>query len=159
MDSREKWFRQGNYITGGLFVALGLFMSIYALTQYSYMDRYSLGPAFYPAWIGGFIVLLGLLIIYQNHKNRYLEQKKKVPTREAANRMALFVIMCILFLVVVNFLGMVISLILFLLAVNRMIAQNTWKRSIPMAVLTTLGIYLVFHVIFYINFPEGFLGF
>lgn len=158
MDSRERWFYKGNYIISGLVIALGLFASIYAITQYSYMDKYSLGPAFYPFWVGLLLVLAGIIMVVQNRKGHYQENKKKVPSKEAVRDIGLFVGLTTALILVVKFLGMVISLIAFLIILNLFVSRNSWKKSIAMAVITTAAIYVVFHMVFHINFPVGILG-
>lgn len=158
MDSRERWFYKGNYIASALFIALGLFLSIYAITHYSYMDKYSLGPAFYPLWVGVLMALVGIIMAIQNHKGHYLETKKKVPSRTAAKDLSIFIGLVVLLLLLVKTLGMVISLVAFLIVLNVCISHNPWKKSIAMALISTAAIYVVFHMIFHINFPVGFLG-
>lgn len=159
MSEQEKWFHRGNYIAGGLFIALGVFVGVYAATHYAYMDRYSLGPAFYPIWLGGFLAAVGALSLLQNKKGRFQERKKSVPSLEAWKNLGFFIGLVVLFLLIVNTLGMVLAMILFLIAVNLLISHNSALRSIVMAVVTSFSIYAVFHMAFHINFPKGFLGF
>ncbi|WP_434310597.1 tripartite tricarboxylate transporter TctB family protein [Hominifimenecus sp. rT4P-3] len=159
MDRREKWFHKGNYISSGLVVLLGLFLAIYAGTHYDYMDKYSLGPGFYPIWIGVLLVVVGLIMILQTKKGRFQEKQKKVPEIASVKRLLTFGVLAIMVLVLATELGMVITMVLFLFFMNLLIEKHSPLYSLVVGILTSAAIYVVFHMIFSINFPKGILGF
>ena len=71
METKHSPARKSNYIISTAFGILGLFMIIYSLANYSYMDQYSLGAGFYPVWIGIFLVLISAFLVYETTRGRF----------------------------------------------------------------------------------------
>ena len=158
MEIKNNPARKSNYIISVAFGLLGLFMIIYSLANYSYMDQYSLGAGFYPVWVGVFLVLIALFLVYETSKGRF----DKVTSKQSSGRLCrglIFTGISLCALIFINLLGMVLSLFLLLVSASILIEKNSWVYSAIMAAVTTAVIYIVFHVIFYIKFPVGILGF
>ena len=52
-----------DFVTGLLFGALGLFVSVYAATHYQLGTAVRMGPGYFPTWVGAIVALLGLALI------------------------------------------------------------------------------------------------
>ncbi len=51
-----------DFWSGVLFGALGLFVAIYAATQYQLGSALRMGPGYFPAAVGGLVALLGFIL-------------------------------------------------------------------------------------------------
>lgn len=158
MKTKGNSARESNYIISTAFGILGLFMIIYSLANYSYMDQYSLGAGFYPVWIGIFLVLIAAFLVYETFRGRF-DKKAGERDPERLQRGLVFTGISLCVLILINLLGMVVSLILLLFSSSVLIEKNGWLYSLVMAAVTTAVIYVVFHIIFYIKFPVGIFGF
>jgi hypothetical protein len=49
-----------------LFGALGLFVAVYAATQYPLGTAVRMGPGYFPTWVGGIVAILGLALALQS---------------------------------------------------------------------------------------------
>ena len=52
-----------DFWSGLMFVATGLFFAIWAVTHYQMGTAVRMGPAYFPAMLGGLLVVLGLMIL------------------------------------------------------------------------------------------------
>ena len=52
-----------DFWTGLLFGGFGLFVAVYAVTHYRMGSALRMGPGYFPAWIGGLVALLGLILM------------------------------------------------------------------------------------------------
>ena len=158
METKHSPARKSNYIISTAFGILGLFMIIYSLANYSYMDQYSLGAGFYPVWIGIFLVLISAFLVYETTRGRFDKRAgEQDPGRLQRGLVLTGISLCVL--ISINLLGMVLSLFLLLLSSSVLIEKNGWIYSLVMSAATTAVIYVVFHIIFYIKFPVGIFGF
>ena len=158
METKHSPARKSNYIISTAFGILGLFMIIYSLANYSYMDQYSLGAGFYPVWIGIFLVLIPAFLVYETTRGRFDKRAgEQDPGRLQRGLVFTGISLCVL--ISINLLGMVLSLFLLLLSSSVLIEKNGWIYSLVMSAATTAVIYVVFHTIFYIKFPVGIFGF
>ncbi len=158
METKHSPARKSNYIISTAFGILGLFMIIYSLANYSYMDQYSLGAGFYPVWIGIFLVLISAFLVYETTRGRFDKRAgEQDPGRLQRGLVFTGISLCVL--ISINLLGMVLSLFLLLLSSSVLIEKNGWIYSLVMSAATTAVIYVVFHIIFYIKFPVGIFGF
>ena len=55
-----------DFWAGLLFGGFGLFVAIYAATQYKLGTAVRMGPGYFPTWIGGLVFLLGLVLILRS---------------------------------------------------------------------------------------------
>ena len=158
METKHSPARKSNYVISTAFGILGLFMIIYSLANYSYMDQYSLGAGFYPVWIGIFLVLISAFLVYETTRGRFDKRAgEQDPGRLQRGLVFTGISLCVL--ISINLLGMVLSLFLLLLSSSVLIEKNGWIYSLVMSAATTAVIYVVFHIIFYIKFPVGIFGF
>jgi Tripartite tricarboxylate transporter TctB family len=52
-----------DFWSGLMFVASGLFFALWAITHYQMGTAVRMGPAYFPAMLGGLLVVLGLIIL------------------------------------------------------------------------------------------------
>lgn len=52
-----------NFWAGLMFLAFGLFFAIWAMTNYQVGTAVRMGPAYFPALLGGLLALLGLVVL------------------------------------------------------------------------------------------------
>jgi hypothetical protein len=55
-----------DFWTGLLFGGFGLFACLYAATHYKLGNAVRMGPAYFPAWVGGLVALLGLVLLVRS---------------------------------------------------------------------------------------------
>lgn len=151
---------QGNIAAAAFFLLGGIYI-IYASLQMGYMSGKVPGPGFISFWCGVLIGLLSILLLInlifsKNNKDKVKEavfnrkNLKNIGTVIGASAIAMFL---------VRFLGMLISIGLLTGFLSWSFGNKNLKSTILIAVLTSLGFWVLFVKVLILTFPRGLLGF
>ncbi|MBF9018371.1 MULTISPECIES: tripartite tricarboxylate transporter TctB family protein [unclassified Oceanispirochaeta] len=124
---------------------LGLVWVIYGLTNYGWWDE-GPGSGFFPSIIG--ILTSGVSII------AFLEGKKMAPP-EYIKASYLPFIAAFVTVGSAMIIGFFPAMFLFLQGWLKLIEKYSWKKSLPISVITTAILYGVFAMWLMVPFPEG----
>jgi putative tricarboxylic transport membrane protein len=113
------------------------------------------GPGLYPFFIGLFIFVFSLALLFSKSKS----QAPSVPFTPEGKKTLLFmsVVFC-LWILLMPILGYVVVTVLVALAFCRIMKLEGWWKPICVSFGTALFIYLMFDYWLYIDLPRGFLG-
>lgn len=110
------------------------------------------GPGFFPILAGALTVLFSLIILRKNLK----EQTDNKMTK--SNLKWLFIVPLIVLIIVfaMNYLGMMVSLAIFLLFWFKRIEKFSWKKTIILTMSIMVVLYFVFAAWLKVPFPKFF---
>ena len=149
-------------IAGGLFwLVIGLGLSIWTLTSYEIGRLTQPGPGYLPLALGIILILLSLILLVA-------QMKKTTPGAGQAVLPAVHaggwkkVVYTVLVLMVAAFffeqVGYLLTFFFLMVLLMKAGARQSWKRILLTAVLTTVGVYIVFVLLLEVQLPRGFLG-
>ncbi|NRP95936.1 Tripartite tricarboxylate transporter TctB family protein [Marinobacterium sp. xm-g-59] len=146
--------KPGEVIFGFLLVAFSLFLfwQSYSIAQFSALSS----PGAFPMAASGLMVITSCIIAVQN---------LKLPKQEGARFtvdimpkvVAVTLAMLLIFSVVLETVGFIITAFLFLFATLRYLHKSSWQRSFLLAFMVLVIIYVIFRLIFQVVLPEGFV--
>lgn len=111
------------------------------------------GPGFFPLGVGGFLAILALFYLWEQWRKNEHSFARGVWVRPA-----LTIALSFAYVAVLERLGYLIATFLMLLVFVGGIERQKGGRTIAVAVLGTLGMYLLFHTLLRIPLPKGLLG-
>ncbi len=119
---------------------------------------HTLGAAFVPWVLAGFLLLLSLLLLFFSlfGKADAADAETPLHLKDLAGIAGLLVLI-VLFVVLTGFLGFVLSSILFLAALIFISGSRKPLEIILFSVLTTSAVYLLFQRFFNVQLPSGIL--
>ena len=143
--------------------ALGFLYSISALTLPAAAMGRPNEPKIFPLMLGILLVILGLVLIYQEIKEvksiETSDSKHKINFGTSEKQIALTILNGVIYSLLFNPIGYVISTILFLMAELLIFSGfKTWKKSLLVAVIFSVTAYLIFDVLLGIYLPKSPLG-
>lgn len=134
-------------ITGVVLLLLGL-GTCYLAAVYGLGGFHAPGPGFFPMAVGGFLVILALFYLYQERGQRRFAGGKWVRPLEA-------IALSFVYVAFLEKLGYILDTILMLLVFVGVIERQKLGRTVAVALLGTLGMYLVFAVWLRVPLPKG----
>lgn len=151
--------KKADLITGIVLLVL----SGYVITQAWRMPpsaTFGPGSGFLPFWLGVILAALSLLLIVKAS----LRQKGESDAPLFPGRQGLLTVVKVLgglalFALLMETLGFIASSFLFVAYLMRVVQGDRWKPVLLTAVLTTAGLYVVFHVLLGIALPRNMFGF
>ncbi len=118
------------------------------------------GPGFLPFFIGFLMMIFGSLLL-----GRLVTAKTKKEAgglafdgRSGIKRFTGMIVFFCLWLILMPWLGFIIVTFLVSLGFAKMMGLENWLKPLLISCGTTLFIYLIFDVWFYIDLPRGILG-
>jgi putative tricarboxylic transport membrane protein len=152
----QKYLRNGDVLSGAVLAALGTYIVIQARI-WPYYGFDGPGPGFFPLWYGVLMILLSLGLIVGTVRAPEAEEKKIdiAGIRRALTVWAAFVA-C---LIVMGFLGFVISFALFTIFVVTYVFERPLVTAVLTGVLSSLAFYIVFAKVLLVQLPTGWVGF
>ncbi|MBI2999657.1 MAG: tripartite tricarboxylate transporter TctB family protein [Deltaproteobacteria bacterium] len=146
-------------IIGGIFwLVFGSVFTILA-TGYQIGSVTQPGPGFLPLGVGLLLIVFSLVILAQG-LNSLKNIEQVIPFSKPGGLKKVAYIASILLVLGFFFeeLGLLITVFL-LLALSMVVAElKSWKRIVFMAVVTTVGIYILFVLLLSQQLPRGFLS-
>lgn len=149
-----------NMQSGLLAVILGLayLAGTFAIPMYETGD--SIGPRSFPFLIAAIVIICGVALIFHD-----LRAKERKPfswgfaaQRAVWLRIAATIIFGILFGLVLDTLGYLIAMFLFMIIITELINVGRHKQNLIISVLFSLISFLSFAVILKLSLPRGLLG-
>ena len=117
------------------------------------MDKYSLGPAFFPRLICIILFLIALILIIFSIKNKdYSKIKNKNPNLKYS---VITIIFFIVYVFLIEKLGYLTSTIIFMISIIFLLKSKSLLINIIFSVVFSSVIYLLFSKGFNVSLPEG----
>jgi hypothetical protein len=148
-------------------VALFYFVIPSQINEPSYINSKYLSPAFIPRLFSICLGCVALLLLAQSvaqlkdkqQKKAQFEQKTDLVSKTRKKQYLAFFLWgsCCLFVYSVELLGILIPSILFLGALLSYFGEKRWILNLSIMILIPTFLYLFFHVIVNVQFPEGIL--
>jgi putative tricarboxylic transport membrane protein len=137
---------------GGLFAA--------GAWQHGLMRRGVPGPGFLPFFSGLALILASLIVLIPAlARARDTVRKPLFPERDSLRKVVVAVAALIGFGIALEYLGYLLSTLVFMLAVAQLIERRRWGAAFTLAVLTAVLSHLLFVVLLEVQLPKGPLGF
>lgn len=117
------------------------------------MDKYSLGPAFFPRLICIILFLIALILLIFSIKNKnYSKIKNKNPNLKYS---VITIIFFIVYVFLIEKLGYLTSTIIFMISIIFLLKSKSLLINIIFSVIFSSVIYLLFSKGFNVSLPEG----
>ena len=135
-----------------LFVVSVFGISMSFISHKDFNVEWKLSPYLFPLIISFFLLILSISIIMQGLKD---ESEKKEKSKIDIKSLLIFGIVCILYLLVFNFLGFVLSTIILLVLLMMLLGERRWWFILLVSVISSLIIYLLFAKYLSVMLPKG----
>ena len=135
-----------------LFVVSVFGISMSFISHKDFNVEWKLSPYLFPLIISFFLLILSISIIMQGLKN---ESEKKEKSKIDIKSLLIFGLICILYLLVFNFLGFVLSTIILLVLLMMLLGERRWWFILLVSVISSLIIYLLFAKYLSVMLPKG----
>ena len=115
------------------------------------------GTGFFPFWVGMVFGILSLLLLVLT----FVQEGKRAGISEKVRWRSIILVLLslLIYAVVLEELGFVVSTLLFIVALLMIIERKKWLIVAIIAILSTLAFYIVFQVWLQSNLPKGIFGF
>jgi sterol desaturase/sphingolipid hydroxylase (fatty acid hydroxylase superfamily) len=114
------------------------------------------GPGFFPCFAGLLIIAFGLILLFADRRGN--KGQKLFDTKEGMFRFWLTVTSFVLWLLLLNSLGFLITTFLVTVGNAKIFQMEGWVKPALLALGTTFFIFLIFDIWFYTDLPRGLLG-
>jgi putative tricarboxylic transport membrane protein len=149
--------RKANFVAALLFLALTFYVVAVTFT-FKKFKNVPIGPEFFPRWLALGLGICALVLMYQSWK-RY--DKRDGPTLslrdKGMQRLLVGVALVIAYVYLWKSLGFLVMTPVLLFALMWLLQARDYKVTIPISILTAVGIFLAFKLILGIEMPLGFL--
>ena len=135
-----------------LFVVSVFGISMSFISHKDFNVEWKLSPYLFPLIISFFLLILSISIITQGLKD---ESEKKEKSKIDIKSLLIFGLICILYLLVFNFLGFVLSTIILLVLLMMLLGERRWWFILLVSVISSLVIYLLFAKYLSVMLPKG----
>ena len=135
-----------------LFVVSVFGISMSFISHKDFNVEWKLSPYLFPLIISFFLLILSISIIMQGLKD---ESEKKEKGKIDIRSLLIFGLVCILYLLVFNFLGFVLSTIILLVLLMMLLGERRWWFILLVSVISSLIIYLLFAKYLSVMLPKG----
>ena len=146
--------RLADLIGGVVVLLLGLAVVFFS-SQMEYYSEFGPGPGFLPLWVGGVLIVCAIFVIVN-----VLRKHDKIGTFfKPRTKLGLHVLVIIFItFLLLPFLGFSIGLALFVGVTMRIMGKHRWVSCSLTAILTAIGIHLIFVSWLTIPLPQGLIG-
>ena len=150
--------RRADRITAAVLLVFSIAFAAGALKYYPYTVDGAPGSAFLPAWLGGVMALLALLLLVR--RPRQIDTLIEwLPTGEAAKRLMVVLAATVLYVAALKVLGMILASALYLAFIMRYLERHAWWLTALVALATAAGNWALFEYWLKVPFPLGPFGF
>lgn len=149
-----------NIITGIISIVLGLFYTITAMLLPRMAMGDKLGPKIFPYVVGTVAIITGIALVLQDRNPAKKSKKAEFGFAKHKSvwiRIALISIVGIIFGLVIDSVGYMISTAVFMFVVAILINKNRYVQNLIIALLFAIITYGVFAVALKLSLPRGFL--
>jgi hypothetical protein len=148
---------------GGIVLAIFFALALWEACTFQYGTEFSPGPGFAPVWLSGVGLVVSLLVAiygFMAARGANASDEKSAVSLESSG--LLRVILTLLGLagmvIMVEALGLLLSLLLFLLYLTLIVQRHAWMIAVPASVGTVTFVYVVFVYFLEVPIPKGPLG-
>ncbi len=143
-------------ISGLLWIAVGAFI-LYHSRGLSYTDDYGPSAGFFPLWLGGIIILLGVTLLVKSTWFDKEAESLSFFSMHAIFQMGLIMAGLVCFILLIEPAGFFLSVGLLFLFLLVAVERRGWKFSLAGAVVAALAFWGLFGVALKLQFPAGIL--
>ena len=147
--NRDKWSSLF-WLTGGILICV-------ASVRLSLGTLHNPGPGFLPFCTGAFLGILAFILHFQSRRTSPANGTVLWTDRSKAMKVFLTIFALLAFAVVMEYLGFLLSTILFLGFLLRMVAPQRWSIVIGASLLVSIFSYSIFELWLKADLPKGFL--
>lgn len=149
--------RRADQIGGVLLLMFGAGYAAVA-RGYPYSTPYGPGSGFMPLWLGVGMLVLALLLLI-GASRRGAADGSWLPDRTGLFKLAITLLATVLFVALMDQVGMILGSALFLVGILRFSERYPWGQVLAIAAGVGTMNYLVFTYWLRVPFPVGILGF
>jgi hypothetical protein len=146
--------RSADRVTAALLLAFAVAFSVGALKNYQWWGSGGPGPAFVPFWLGLVMAILAAMMLVRSLRQQH-PGAAWLPRGEGLRDMLVVLGVTILFVALLNVLGMVIGTALYLAILIGYLGRHRWWVTLAVAVGAASFNWLVFVRWLRVPFPEG----
>lgn len=148
----------------GLLLAVGFGAALWEASSFQYGTEFSPGPGFAPVWLSAIGIAISLLIAFHAFKATRHPEPATDEGAEALDKAGLLRVGATLagllaMLVIASWLGLVLSILVFLLFLTLYVQRLSVLTGIGASVGTVVFVYVVFVLLLDVPVPSGPLGF
>ncbi|MGN1190135.1 MAG: tripartite tricarboxylate transporter TctB family protein [Candidatus Ornithospirochaeta sp.] len=129
---------------------LGIVMSF--ISHKDFNVEWKLSPYLFPLIISIFLFILSISILASSLKEN---EKRKEKEKGDIKSLLIFGLICVFYLLVLNFLGFVLSSILLLISLMILLGERRWWFIALVSIISTVVIYLLFAKYLSVMLPKG----
>jgi putative tricarboxylic transport membrane protein len=120
------------------------------------------GPGFLPFITALILIALSLMVFLPAVNRKEEERDKKIekifPEKDSFKKVSLGLMALFLYGIALEYIGYIITTILFMVFTFRLMEREKWKGPLLFAISTAVISYLLFVVLLEVQLPGGFLG-
>ena len=152
--------KKADRVFGLICLALSFWLIIEGL-RWDYTSGFTPGPGFEPIWLGIFLALLSLFLIYNSFRRSDGKEdyKKILPEKHSLYRLGLILVIFSGFALVAETFGFTSTVFLFVALILFVLEGYSIKKSLFYGISFSGSIFLIFRYWMNIELPPGFLGF
>ena len=150
--------RRADRVGAVLLLLFGVWFAAVALRNYTYWGTTGPGSGFFPFWLGLAMAVLAALLLVRAVREPD-PGPPWVPHGRGLVRFLGVLGGAVAFLVVMPWLGMAVTTVLFLVGILKLLEGHSWAASVAIALATALVNWAVFAWWLRVPFPTGVLGF
>jgi len=150
--------RKADQITG---IVMLVFSIVVAYASWQMPQRVEFGPGmgFLPFWLAVLMGILSLSLLVEASARRAAAGGNPFPGRQALVNVALVLASLLVYIAVLDTVGFAVSTVLFIAFLVGGVQKEKWIKTAVVAVLSTGGLYFVFHVLLEVTLPKNIYGF
>ena len=145
-------------ITAAVLLAFSLAFAAGGLKYYPYWSDTGPGSGFLPAWLGGVMAALALLMLLRRPRTADANAEW-LPSGEGARRVITLIAASVLYVALLKPLGMIVASALYLAFVMRYFERHAWWLTAAVVLAASAANWLVFVHWLKVPFPLSPLGF
>jgi hypothetical protein len=150
--------KPGEVVVGITIAALGAGWLALAL-KLPYMGEFAPGSGFLPVWLAGVLTVLAVVFVIRRVRAGALTRGADEDGEGGLGRPALVSAGLFVCVAVIEWLGFVPSVTLYILFLVRVVEGHLWRVAAALALGTSLSLWLLFKVWLKVPLPVGPLGF
>ena len=150
--------RRADRVGAVLLLLFGVWFAAVALQNYTYWSATGPGSGFFPFWLGLVMAALAALLLVRAVRETEAGPAW-MPRGRGAVRFLGILGGSVVFVVLMPWLGMAATTVLFLVAILRLLEGHSWPAAVGIAVATAVVNWAVFTWWLRVPFPPGVLGF
>ena len=150
--------RRADRVGAVLLLLFGVWFAAVALQNYTYWGATGPGSGFFPFWLGLVMAALAALLLVRAVRETEAGPAW-MPRGRGAVRFLGILGGSVVFVVLMPWLGMAATTVLFLVGILRALEGHSWPAAVSIAVATAVVNWAVFTWWLRVPFPPGVLGF